>query len=195
MSRLQQRKVIFFNGPKHSGKDTAVRLILKNNELFRHLKFATPLKNAVKALFSVNDDSFTQLEKIGSTLKDVKSPVFLGDSYREALIALSEDFVKERYGQDAFGKLAVRKMWELTGTAYDVFSDCGFNEELTPVIEAVGKKNCLLIRINRPGHTFEGDSRDYIYRDDIASDDIDNRFDLEMFELQVMKRVRAFIGG
>lgn len=80
-------------------------------------------------------------------------------SQREFLIHMSENVIKPSFGKDAFGKAFVNSLPE-EGIVF--VSDSGFPEELQPVIDHVGAENVLVIRIQREGCSFEGDSRDYL---------------------------------
>jgi hypothetical protein len=42
-----------------------------------------------------------------------------------------------------------------------LISDSGFFEEAKPLIDYFGERNCLLIRLSRPGYDFSNDSRSY----------------------------------
>jgi len=46
-----------------------------------------------------------------------------------------------------------------------VYSDSGFNEELSKVVEAVGSDRVIVVQLHRQGTTFNGDSRNYLDRD------------------------------
>lgn len=43
-----------------------------------------------------------------------------------------------------------------------VFSDSGFQSEMEPLIEQFGIDNVVLVRLNRDGYDFSGDSRSYL---------------------------------
>lgn len=72
---------------------------------------------------------------------------------------MSENVIKPSFGKDAFGKAFVNSLPE-EGIVF--VSDSGFPEELQPVIDHVGSDNVLVVRIQREGCSFEGDSRDYL---------------------------------
>lgn len=85
-------------------------------------------------------------------------------TYREMLIHVSEDVLKPLFGQDVFGKAAVKYLKSRTEDLTDpvVISDCGFVDEMFPIINFFGKENCHVIKVKRPGYNFGGDSRSYV---------------------------------
>ncbi len=185
-------KILLFNGPRRSGKDTAFNFIYKNLPVVRHRKFAAPLKMACAAMFDVSKEHLKALEALGSTIKTVPDDRFMGRSWVELLMWMSEICMKNEFGSDIMGRLMVTELQKPTSAPLTVITDCGFKEEAMPLIDAFGKENVSVVKLLRPGYTFEGDSRDYIPHEFITHF-IDNRFDLELFERQVMRVVRRVL--
>lgn len=163
-------RIILFNGPPRSGKDTATRLAMEilNQPAFvvgnlvytrrsYHYRFAQPLKDAIHALFGVGHIHTESYDSV----KDTPSGVFFGMSAREAYIWLSEEVVKKRFGKDFFAKVAVTRIKQFDD-ALIVISDCGFQEEVDVLIKEFGTENVYVVRIHRNGTSFEGDSRNYV---------------------------------
>ena len=76
---------------------------------------------------------------------------------RQFLISESEDHMKKRYGQDIFAKTLVSRVGRLEIVpAFVVIDGVGFQ----PEVDALPRR--LLIRVERPGKSFEGDSRNYL---------------------------------
>lgn len=149
-------KVIILNGAPNCGKDIAAQALAECDG-FAHKEFKTKLFELTKAIYSVTEDQWDQMytrENKESGFENLD-----GLSPRQALIKVSEEVIKPNYGQDYFGKSAVRN---LEAGQINVFSDGGFVEELVPLVEAVGLDNVLVIQINRQGCSFDGDSRDYL---------------------------------
>ena len=165
--------VVLFNGPPRCGKDTAAEALRLAIQGARHLKFAGAVKDATHAIFGleVRTDAFEHC-------KDIPSPEFAGLTPRQAYIRFSEVAIKPAFGKTRFGHAAARRVLgaEDAGATLVAISDSGFAEETIPVIEAVGRENVLLIRIHRPGCTFDGDSRNYIYPPGIRSEDLSNEY-------------------
>ena len=118
-----------------------------------------------------------------------------GRSWRSTLIWLAE-ITKKEFGSDIFGYLAADKMiHEVTGAKSTVFSDTGFPDELIHLVKVYKPENCELWRIHREGCTFQNDSRQYIHYAPIGVNivDINNQYDMELFELQIMRHARRFL--
>ena len=196
---MRRHQIVFLNGPRRCGKDTAAKFIAQEFALeSRCAKFATPLKQATAALFSLNQGRYRQLEAPGSELKTKPLPELFGLSWVETLIWLSEQCVKPKFGKDAFGLLMLSQLTQPTMTQVTVISDCGFAEEMTPLIVFYGAENCHLFRIHREGCTFDGDSRSYVFENDVPDglhiDDIYNLHDMGMYRVQILRRIDKILG-
>lgn len=192
-------QIIFLNGPRKSGKDTAAKFIMQEFALdARQAKFAQPLKLAAAAMFNVNQGEFRKFEAIGSNYKTEPLAKLFGMSWVDILIWMSEGCMKEKFGKDVFGLLMLSYLMQPTMTKMTVISDCGFADELTPVVQFYGAKNCHLFRIYRDGCSFDGDSRQYVFEDHLPSGvnvvDIYNNYDLQMFRVQVLRRIDKIMG-
>lgn len=176
------RRVIFFNGPPRSGKDTICDLLASKRRLAR-LKFADPLKDQCCALLGIDR---AELERI----KDFPHPVFNGGTPRQYLINLSEKLIKPIYGDQFFGKASVHKIEYNNIRGLIAFSDSGFKSEAVPVVKLVGLQRCVKINIMRKGTSFENDSRSYWHMDGLQEFDGYNEGTPEEFlnwTLQILK--------
>ena len=192
-------QVIFINGPRRSGKDTAANCIMKEFVNVRHKKFAGSMKHALRAFFGLDDATWKALEIDSSNeFKLLPLPQLFGMTWVEALIWFSEDVMKPKFGPDIFGNVLVTDMRKPTSTALTVISDCGFTDELFPIIYSYGAANCHMFQLFRDGHTFEGDSRHYISKEDLPSDVkwyiINNDFELDMYKRQILIRTNTILG-
>ncbi len=70
-------------------------------------------------------------------------------SKRELLIYISEKCVKPVFGEDFFGQSAAKR---IDNQDVVIYSDSGFADEAIPVIEKVGKDNCLVVQLIREGN-------------------------------------------
>lgn len=176
-------KVVVFNGPARSGKDSASSYMCKNTENGYHKAFKDELFKICANTLNVSVDTFKNgydetlgefYNRKGKELLPYEDPNMWYKDYtgnisqrirgkqyskREFLIHMSENVIKPSFGKDAFGKAFVNSLPE-EGIVF--VSDSGFPEELQPVIDHVGAENVLVIRIQRNGCSFEGDSRDYL---------------------------------
>ena len=179
--------IILLNGPPGCGKDTAAEFIKKRLNC-REYKFSAPLKSALRELLSIENERWKQLLAYGT--KD--EPLLpQGVSIRQALIKLSEEYLKPMLGQDIFGHIAVRRMKRMVSNPHIVVSDIGFTQEVEPIVKEFTVKRVRVLQISRPNCTFKDDSREYIDVNHLKiapyTKKIDNRYDLELFEAQVVR--------
>lgn len=184
-------KIFLINGPASSGKDTLANWAVENIPGFKKEKMAAPLKAALKAFYGLSDEEFEKIDN-DPILKNQKLDRFLGYSWREVLISFSEDWVKPKHGKPTFGKLLGNRIESHLENQlkFDIMdpiehnfmvSDCGFYDEVVPLVDKFGKSQVELIRLVRDGFDYTGDSRSYIdvmalgvnaytlYNDDIES--------------------------
>lgn len=180
------KKFLLINGPPRSGKDTLADL-LQERRGFTSLKFATPLRTAVPAMFGIPQHIYDILIE---QHKESPTELLQGMSPREAQIWLSEEVMKPRFGQFIFGQI-------LAGTANHsvnnkfVVSDSGFLTEAQVLVDTFGHENVKLIRLHRKGTSFAGDSRSYVAVDGVESIDIFNNGTLE----ELLAAALGFIGN
>lgn len=151
--------LLFLNGPPGCGKDTL------GLQLYRILgdmgykpyieKMAKPLKVGGSAALGI------PFEELEGEWKGTPIPG-LGFTWREYQISMSEDWYKKQFGPDIFGRLLVSRISRLIDRDVIIVTDCGFNEEIPPVIAAYPRGRIAVIRIHRAGHTYDGDSREWI---------------------------------
>ena len=199
---LRQHKIIFLNGPPHSGKDTVANYVTSRLPHVRHRKFSAPLKAAARAMFGVDDKLWQWLEGVGNNAnKDVRHDQLLGKTWREVLIVLSEQHMKPIYGKEVFGELLLLRLKEQTIAPFTIISDSGFGYEAFPILRHYGFKNCAVWRLHRPQYTFDKDSRGYWGSADVLDHnqlmderDIDNQHELDMFKAQINYHIKRFTG-
>lgn len=164
-------KLILFNGPPRSGKDTSTAIMLKGLGLKAfHYRFASPLKNAVHALFGlagIPEEAFTNN-------KDERLDAFCDMTPRQAYIWMSEEVAKPKFGKNFFAKVAVTEIKAKLSVMKDphltaVISDCGFQQEVDVLIAEFGKENVHIIHIHRMGCDYKNDSRGYIKHPDLTN--------------------------
>ena len=155
-------KVIVLNGPPECGKDESTYIL--DNYLWETLplycmSFKMPLYEIVAAIYGVEADWVFEVND-DREVKDIPQKQLGGKSVRQTLIEVSEGVIKPYYGKDFFGQTAVKTMKGNSSKLF-IFSDSGFEEELEPVSNYVGKENVILCRIRNRG-TFSNDSRSFL---------------------------------
>lgn len=158
-------KYTFINGPAGSGKSTLASLLCKADPSLWRESFANPIREMLLTVFFPEENPISpSLDLRSGEVKQRILPYSEASfSIRKAMISFSEDWMKPKFGNSIFGKLAFARCTEQE-MFYDrfVFDDSGFAEEAQYIIEQVGVANCALIRLHRAGHSFSGDSRMHI---------------------------------
>lgn len=151
--------VIIFNGPPGSGKDEACLLFKRKG--YKHLSFKDELFKETFKFFGVSKGWFMKGYN-NRSMKEKKVPQLRVSgtslSRREAMIYVSEEFIKPKYGSDYFGNKLASSIEKGMSVC---ISDGGFIEELQPVINKVGVENVTLVQLTRDGCDFSSDSRRY----------------------------------
>jgi len=160
-------KVIIFNGPPRSGKDTSAAISMRFLESIGKdsffYRFAFPLKQATHALFGIK----TPLDnsEYFDNCKDLPNEAFLGGTPRQAYINMSEKMVKPFYGKYFFGRVAIKSIEKMKQGVSDpviVTPDGGFDIEVDCLAKAYGSENILVVHLYRDGTSFANDSRSYV---------------------------------
>jgi hypothetical protein len=156
---------VIFNGPPGSGKDEACHF-LKTNYGYKHLQMKAELFIDTAKHFNVTLEWFMNGYN-DRTLKEFPRDELNGLSKRQALIHVSENVMKPKYGKDYYGRKTAEKIDQVSSYC---FSDGGFIEEILPVINTVGQDKICLVQLYRTGCSFSSDSRNYI--NGILQDDL-----------------------
>lgn len=148
--------IILFNGPPNSGKDACAEFVKNKFPDFEHLSFKDKLIDDTCFYYGVDRDWFMD-QYDNRELKETPYAELGGLSKRQALIHVSEDIMKPTHGKSYFGDAVAAGM---TAEGYYVFSDCGFVEELEPLIRT--GHSIVVVQIVREGCDFSNDSRRYL---------------------------------
>lgn len=178
-------RIIGMNGPPRSGKDTIAKYInrIHDNE-YRFKGDTTQYQNGAPyewgcpidielracvkrmrlAVFALMGLAYSD-EKY-EEIKDMPELLFNGDSVRQFMIRLMQEFIKPTYDVAFAVKATVA---DLAGSTlqYDnsrllIITDIGFQEEVEYLEDFVGYENFMLVRLSQPGRDFSGDSRSYV---------------------------------
>jgi hypothetical protein len=179
--------IVLFNGPPRSGKDTAAGLV--RAAFIREavsLKFALPLKYLTASFAEFMGDKHENVLSDEPGVKERANKFLLGLSPRQFQIMVSEDWMKPKFGDDVFGKIAIQqvKLYHDWPSRIFLFSDSGFRSEAVALVEEFGPENILLIRLHRIGCDFTIDSRSYIELADLGVTEVDVTNDATKGHLQ-----------
>lgn len=151
--------ILIFNGPPSSGKDEAC--LYYKSIGYIHLSFKDELFKETIKYFGVSQDWFMSGYNDRSTKEAPVAELKVDGrmlSRRDAMIYVSEKFIKPKYGKDYFGQKLSESIEEERN--YCV-SDGGFIEELIPIINNIGAENMAVVQLTRNGCDFSSDSRRY----------------------------------
>ena len=152
------KKIIVFNGPPRSGKDTASEIICSHYSNSAILKFTEIVKNKThESLGLVCAHDFFEKDK------DLKLSIFKNLTPRQAYINMSEQ-LRNEFGQNAIADIFVEKFHNLTEQLI-VNPDIGFQFEADVLLNNLDHKNILFIKLMRNGKTFENDCRNWVNMD------------------------------
>lgn len=154
-------KIVVFNGPPRSGKDTAARALFETKEFSNRFRtfdrMSMPIKRAFAGAVGASIDKWGNVAPYES-MKDEVIGMF-GVSYRQWQIDFSERFMKPLYGEDIFARMFVARTRLIPTEAIILVPDCGFDIELKVLVEVFGPPNVILWRIHNTSATYAGDSR------------------------------------
>lgn len=155
-------KVVVFNGMIGSGKDHCADYLQEYIGEARSsiVHFKRPLYNIISAIYGIG---LSQVYARHSDRYFKEEPWILygWKSSREVFIEVSEEVIKPHYGSKYFGERAVAKISSSSQCPLFIFGDSGFEEELEPVSNYVGRENVILCRIRNRG-SFSDDSRSFL---------------------------------
>lgn len=176
------RKMIMLNGPPRCGKDTIADALAKKFTQYpiytHHEKFSQPLKDGVKAIYSLPNS-------IEET-KDESDERLMGATYRSAQISLFHHLSRV-HGNTVLGQLFTARTVRRDGVF--IVSDTGRFDEVFPAIKNFDADSCVVFRIHRDGTSFANDIRQYVTNTDIIgvkSFDVDNNGSVETVVLTII---------
>lgn len=117
--------------------------------------------------------------------------LFYALNIREAMIFTSEILVKPFQGEDYFGRIRAQ-LTPLYSVDLYIDDSGGFDTELPPLIEKIGRENVLCIRVRGRG-TWKGDSRSYLSDEIVNCVDIFNQSTEEQFQEETKRIIYEWI--
>ena len=130
----KHNRLIFVNGPPRSGKDTFFDVASEFGGVL--YKMTEPSDLALKAFLRLTDEEYKVWREERKSDLYIKGNI-IGVAFRQLLINISEEFAKPSLGNSVFGELAVPRVLELLGQDSVVITDCGFQDEVRPIIREV----------------------------------------------------------
>lgn len=192
----ENKTVVVFNAPPNSGKDVSADYLHEYFQSGQRLSFKEALYEDTSDYFGIDvkdlveyhsdrslkeipSEMFPKFKKhslkqyffallfvIGAVF-NIRYLMSLGYySSREALIHVSEDIMKPKYGQDYYGRKFLEKV-ESSPERYSFAADGGFADEVLPLLDA--GYQVVVAQLERSGATFEGDSRTLLNEDDFKA--------------------------
>lgn len=168
IQEIKQPIVVGFNGPPKSGKDTIAKLLQLrlSSEASRFIlidHLARPMREMAMALLGLKGwDQYTDYKDVPNPLLTRKQDESIKlETMRELMIAISEEFIKPRYGRDFWA----RAMWPSHKAYHDypnfilLVPDIGFKEE---VLFLMNQADYRQVNLYREDCDFSNDSRDYV---------------------------------
>lgn len=151
--------VVVFNGPPRSGKDTCAAMLAAHMDKsvvtpVKEESLSYPLRSIACAMVGWEYDD--------STYEDFKVTYFpqFDRTGRELMIDVSERFLKECYGQQIMARMLVERNAGFDGLL--LIRDGGFQCEVDVLINSYGIDQVYVVRVDRPGTSFDGDSRSWV---------------------------------
>lgn len=188
---LTSNKIIILNAPPSAGKDEiATGLCVTFDTIHEEMK--APLFTIGAAMIGMTEDVF-RIKYQDRWWKE-QAASFIGMTIRQLFINISEKMLKPMLGKSVFGRLAANRMREdyLEDYGY-VFSDGGFDYELSPLIDKFGTDSIYVCRLHRDGCTFDGDSRSYFTNEQLEALGITNVMDFVNNQPSIYELNGAFI--
>ncbi len=155
------KRITLLNGPPRCGKTTIARAV--GGDV---IGFSYHLKRMVHGIYLGRDGWDLDPDAFDAVKGDPQAHLS-GMSWRQAYIHYSEQVIKPLHGEGWFGEMFVRAAQQ-SPHDHILVPDSGFRGEAVRVVEAFGPENVTLIRIARPGASFDGDSRSYIDLSDLG---------------------------
>ena len=195
---IYDKTVVIFNAPIGAGKDVSADYMHGYFQSGQRLSFKEALYEDTAEYFNIDIKDLTEYHSDRSLkeIPSLQFPKYQSDSFkqyfyswlyvigvllgnkylmslgyyssREALIHVSENIIKPKYGQDYYGRKFLEKV-ESSPERYSFASDGGFRFEILPLLDA--GYNVYIVHLERLGATFDNDSRKLLTEDDFKGED------------------------
>lgn len=196
--------IILLNGPPQVGKDTFDKIVEDIIEEQKYVgfermiyrgsfKFAEPLEDALAQWsgFPIKSPEFNQLRN-----EDKDKQVLHNDLTPRKFMQEFSTLMKKFWSDYIFGRICGEKVKKYLKDAPEdmiyIVTDCGFQKEFEAFVNTVlGSKfasmtRLHLVRVHRPEHTFDGDTREWIFTDKFNSIDVFNNGTLTEYSVKTV---------
>ena len=164
--------IIMFNAPPQSGKDTCADAIMEVFKGVHKVNFKDSLYKRSAAILGYDLSFWTSICQNNilkdKPMKDIKigTQLIRNATPRDMLIAVAENVIKPEFGNNIFAVDALNSirqhMLNNIGDNIFVMPDCGFDYEADVIKGAFPNAKVVVVRIEREGHTFDNDSRNWV---------------------------------
>ena len=169
--------IIMFNAPPQSGKDTCADEIVKHFKGVRKVNFKDSLYKRSAAILGYDLSFWTSICQNNELKDKPMTNIRTGTKHirsatpRDMLIAVAEnvikpEFVNNIFAVDALNSIRQHMLNNIGGNIF-VMPDCGFDYEADVIKGAFPNAKVVVVQIEREGHTFDNDSRDWVPCDHI----------------------------
>lgn len=169
--------IIMFNAPPQSGKDTCADEIIKHFKGVRKVNFKDSLYKRSAAILGYDLSFWTSICQNNELKDKPMTDIRIGTKHirsatpRNILISIAENVIKPKFGNNIFAVDALNSirqhMLNNIGGNIFVMPDCGFDYEADVIKGAFPNAKVVVVQIEREGHTFDNDSRDWVPCDHI----------------------------
>ena len=156
-------KILFISAPPRAGKDSFCNVFC-NLGVYENVicdRFAESLYQTIPRIFQIDPSEW---EWIYENEKSSPSHLLCGMTPREAMIWVSEDVIKPKFGKDFFGLKTVDRLKKTLYMQQQedhivLINGLGFYEEGKAVVDWIGANNCYHLSISKKGCNYSNDSR------------------------------------
>ncbi len=158
-------KVVLFNGPRKSGKDTLAQAFanrIDHRVPVSCMKMATPMHEAALAEYDLGPHMVAAFESV----KDEPQPQLGGKTPRKVYIDYGNN-LRAKHGPDVLGNMWIERVADIVNheRGWILVPDVRFQPEVNAAVRIAGASNVMLMYVVRTGCTWDGDIGRYCDHD------------------------------
>lgn len=184
--------IIMFNAPPQSGKDSCADAIVESIPNVTKVNFKESLYKLTAEILNLDLKFWTTVCQNNQMKDEPMMDLVIGSvthkkaTPREILIHVAENVIKPTYGKNKFAVDALESINAImkADPTKNIFvtPDCGFDCEATTIRAGFPYGAVKVVHIEREGHTFENDSRNWVPGDHVLV----NSGDLESLQKEAI---------